>query len=155
MADYEFDSMWVIETPASRAFDALRAFDDHPGWWRYVRSTSRSGNGRPLPITVRYEIQSPLLYWLRFDVALERAVRPHLISTRATGDLDGTGEWLLSEDDGVTTIRHRWHVATTKSWMNAVAPIGRPAFRWAHDRVMEGGALGLAGVLDARLVAVF
>ena len=149
MADYRFDSTWLIEAPAAAAFDALRDFEGHPRWWRYIRSTHRSA-----PATVRYEIQSPLLYWLRFDVELERAVRPHLIATRATGDLAGTGEWRLSEDNGVTSIRHRWNVATTKPWMNAVAPLGRPAFRWAHHRVMEGGARGLADVLDARIVAI-
>ena len=141
MADYQFDSTWVIEAPADRAFDALRRFESHPDWWRYVRSTRRTVPDRAgsAGITVQYEIQSPLLYSLRFDVELQRAVRPRLITTRATGDLSGTGEWRLSEADGVTTIRHLWNVATTKPWMNAVAPVGRPAFHWAHDRVMEGG----------------
>lgn len=149
MADYRFDSTWVMEAPVDRAFDALRDFDVHPDWWRYVRSARRAD-----PFAVRYEIQSPLGYSLSFDIALERAVRPHLIATRASGDLTGTGEWHLTESEGVTTIRHLWNVATTKPWMNVVAPLGRPAFRWAHDRVMEGGAQGLAEVLGARLLVV-
>jgi uncharacterized membrane protein len=152
MADYHFDSTWVVEAPVDSAFDTLRDYEAHPTWWRHVRSTRRAdpGNGG---IAVRYEIQSPLLYSLSFDVELEQALRPHLILTRASGDLCGTGEWRLGETDGVTTIHHRWNVATTKVWMNAVAPLGRPAFRWAHDRIMEDGARGLAAVLDAELVA--
>lgn len=152
MTDYRFDSMWVVATPVDSAFDTLRDYEAHPTWWRYVRSARRAepSNGT---IAVRYEIQSPLFYSLSFDVELERAVRPHLIVTRASGDLTGTGEWLLAESAGVTTIRHHWNVATTKPWMNAVAPVGGPAFRWAHDRIMERGARGLADVLDAELVA--
>lgn len=149
MADYRFDSMWVMEAPIGGAFDALRDYETHPSWWQHVRSANSTDR---LGVAVRYEIQSPLLYSLSFDVALRHHVRPHLIATTATGDLSGTGEWLLTETDGVTTIRHRWDVATTKPWMNAVAPVGRPAFRWAHDRVMEHGARGLADVLGARLL---
>lgn len=153
MADYRFDSMWVVEAPIADAFDALQDYETHPSWWRHIRSASRTEIDQVDRFTVRYEIQSPLLYSLSFDVALTRAVRPHLIATRATGDLSGTGEWVLSESHGVTSIRHLWNVATTKPWMNAVAPVGRPAFRWAHDRVMERGARGLADVLEAQLVA--
>ncbi len=152
MANYHFDSTWVVEAPVLNAFDTLRDYEAHPTWWRYVRSTRRA-EPRNGSIAVRYEIQSPLLYSLSFDVELEDALRPHLIVTRASGDLSGSGEWLLGESDGVTTIHHRWNVATTKVWMNAVAPLGRPPFRWAHDRIMEDGARGLADVLDAELVA--
>jgi len=150
MTDYRFDSTWMMEAPIDGVFDALRDYETHPSWWQDVRSANSTDR---LGVTVRYEIQSPLLYSLSFDVALRRVVRPYLIATRATGDLAGTGEWLLNESDGVTTIRHRWQVATTKPWMNALAPVGRPAFRWAHDRVMEHGARGLADALDARLLA--
>jgi uncharacterized membrane protein len=147
-ARYLFNSTWVVEASAERAFDVLRDYETHPRWWQHIRTTRRSDGGT----AVRYEIQSPLLYWLRFDVELEEAVRPRLIATRATGDLDGNGVWQLRQDDGVTTITHSWDVSTTKPWMNAVAPIAGPAFRWAHDRTMERGARGLAAVLGARLL---
>jgi hypothetical protein len=147
MAGYRFESTWVIEAPATAAFDALRRFEEHPRWWRHVASTTQSAAH-----AVRYEIRSPLWYSLTFDVALQRAVRPSLIATKAAGDLAGTGIWELSDVGGVTTLNHRWTVATTKPWMNAVAPLADPAFRWAHDRVMEGGARGLADMLEARLL---
>lgn len=148
MADYRFDSMWILEAPATAAFDALRAFDDHPRWWDYVDSTNQRGAH-----SVRYEVRSPLRYTLRFDVVLEQAVRPSLITTRATGDLTGTGLWRISQAAGITVLDHSWSVATTKPWMNMIAPVAGPGFRWAHDRVMESGARGLAGVLDGRLLA--
>lgn len=148
MAGYRFVSTWIIEAPATAVFDTLRNFEEHPVWWRHVTATTQRAAH-----AVRYEIRSPLRYTLTFDVALERAVRPSLIATTAAGDLAGTGIWELRDVGGVTTLNHRWNVATTKAWMNAVAPLAGPAFRWAHDRVMAGGARGLAGVLEARLLA--
>jgi uncharacterized membrane protein len=149
MAGYRFESVWVIEAPATEAFDALRRFEEHPRWWRHVECANQSAAH-----AVRYEIRSPLWYSLTFDVALQRAVRPSLIATTATGDLAGSGIWVLRDLGGVTTLNHRWQVATTRPWMNAAAPLADPLFRWAHDRVMEGGARGLAEILGARLLAV-
>lgn len=149
MADYRFRSFWVIEAAATDVFDALRAFEEHPQWWRHVAGTDQRAAHM-----ARYEIRSPLRYTLRFDVALERASRPSLIWTRAAGDLSGVGRWRISEAGGITVVDHRWIVATTKRWMNAVAPLARPGFFWAHDRVMESGGRGLARRLDARLLAV-
>lgn len=148
MADYRFRSFWVIEAAAVDAFDALRAFQDHPRWWRHVEGTSQQAAHR-----VGYAIRSPLGYTLRFDIALEHAVRPSLIETRAVGELSGSGLWRISEAEGITVLDHTWTVATTKPWMNAVAPVARPGFRWAHDRVMESGARGLARELGGRLLA--
>ncbi len=151
MARYRFDTTWVLEAPAAHTFDVLRRYETHPTWWQHVHSTR--GSEHHGHITVRYEIQSPLLYRLRFDVRLVRATRPWLIVTKATGDLEGEGEWRRVETDGVTTVRHRWDVATTRPWMNALAPLAGPLFRWAHDRIMAEGAAGLANTLDARLLA--
>jgi len=41
---------------------------------------------------------------------------------------------------------------TLSSWMNAVAPIGRPVFHWSHDQVMRNGGRGLARLLGAKLL---
>lgn len=54
---------------------------------------------------------------------------------------------------GGTVLRHTWSVATTKRWMNALAPIARPVFTWNHDMVMRGLAQGLAATLGGPLVS--
>ena len=41
---------------------------------------------------------------------------------------------------------YEWNVATTKAWMNLIAPIARPVFEWNHDWVMSRGAEGIAEV---------
>ncbi len=69
------------------------------------------------------------------------------------GELAGTGRWRLFEQDGVTAVTYEWNVATTKRWMNLLAPIARPVFAWNHDWVMARGGEGLARRLGTRLVA--
>ena len=48
---------------------------------------------------------------------------------------------------------YEWNVATTKPWMNLVAPIARPIFAHNHDVVMGWGGEGLARLLGSRLLA--
>jgi hypothetical protein len=57
------------------------------------------------------------------------------------------------EEDGVTAVVYDWNVRTTAPWMNLLAPIARPFFRWNHDVVMGWGGEGLARLLGARRVA--
>ncbi|HKQ32652.1 MAG TPA: polyketide cyclase, partial [Thermodesulfobacteriota bacterium] len=45
--------------------------------------------------------------------------------------------------------RYDWQVETTKPWMNLIAPLARPIFKWNHDVVMKWGAEGLARRLGA------
>ena len=78
-----------------------------------------------------------------------RVEPPSIIEGRAIGELQGTGKWALSEENGLTTVRYDWKVETTKAWMNFLAPIARPFFSWNHDVVMGWGGEGLAKQLDA------
>jgi hypothetical protein len=75
-----------------------------------------------------------------------------LIQATAIGGLSGTGLWQFSEIDGLTVVRYDWRVKTTKSWMNLLAPIARPLFKWNHDVVMRWGGEGLAKRLGVTLV---
>jgi hypothetical protein len=60
----------------------------------------------------------------------------------AHGELTGRGRWGLREDGGGTRVTYRWEVATTRWWMNLVAPVCRPLFQWNHDVVMQWGYEG-------------
>jgi hypothetical protein len=50
-------------------------------------------------------------------------------------------------------VVYEWNVATTRPWMNVLAPITRPVFAWNHDWVMRNGGEGLARLLTCRLLA--
>jgi hypothetical protein len=99
------------------------------------------------------EWRSKLPYPLAFEFTTEVVERPTLMEGRAKGELDGMGRWRLFEQGGVTAVLYEWHVETTKPWMNLLAPVGRPLFRWNHDAVMRWGGEGLARRVGSRLLA--
>jgi hypothetical protein len=103
----------------------------------------------------RYRVawRSRIPYELEFDFAVRRTEAPHEMEGEATGALTGTGHWRLFEQDGATAVLYAWNVRTTKPWMNALAPVGRPVFEYNHDTVMRWGGEGLARRLGCNLLA--
>ena len=77
----------------------------------------------------RYTWASRLPYQLSFQMRTTRVDRPHRLEGEAIGELTGTGCWTLTESGSATFVRYDWEVATTRRWMNALAPILAPAFR--------------------------
>jgi hypothetical protein len=78
---------------------------------------------------------------------------PHRIEGIASGELNGTGQWQLSESRPTTRVIYLWKVRTEKAWMNRLAPILAPVFAWNHNAVMRVGGRGLAHYLGVPLRA--
>jgi hypothetical protein len=100
-----------------------------------------------------YVWRGAIPYAVEFEIRSTRVERPRLLEGTASGGLEGSGSWRLYEDDGVTAVVYEWNVRTTKRWMNALAPLGGPLFRWNHNWVMRNGATGIATRLGCRLLA--
>jgi len=94
-----------------------------------------------------------LPYRVEFEVTTTHVERPRLLQADAVGELAGIGRWRLLEQDGVTAVIYEWNVATTKPWMNRMAPLLRPVFEWNHDWVMARGGEGIARLLGCKLLA--
>ena len=99
------------------------------------------------------EWRSVIPYPVRFETRITSIERPFLIEAAADGELTGTGRWRFF-DGRETAVTYEWNVHTTRPWMNLLAPIARPVFRWNHNVVMHQGGRGLADLLGARLLAV-
>ena len=155
MADYRFLTTWLLDAPRERVFEAIHDQASWPQWWRGVEEATeiRAGEDDGVGTVSRMVWKSLLPYRVEFEVTTTRIERPHLMEGDAVGELSGVGRWRLYEQDGSTAVLYEWNVATTRAWMNLLAPLARPVFEWNHDWVMARGGEGIARLLGCRLLA--
>jgi hypothetical protein len=156
MAEYSFLTTWLLESPRDPVWAAIHDEERWPEWWRGVEVAEelRPGDADGVGSISRMVWKSWLPYRVSFEVLATRVEYPDLMEGRASGGLEGVGRWRLYEQGGVTAVIYQWNVATTRPWMNALAPALRPVFEWNHDWVMRRGGEGLARRLGCRLLAV-
>ena len=146
MADYSFVTLWQFRSPLAPVWEMVYRSEKSPARWRGVERVERleQGGADGVGALQRYTWRSKLPYRLAFRMRLTRVEPRALIAGEAVGELTGTGRWRLKHDAGLTDVRYDWDVRTTKPWMNLLAPVARPLFKWNHDVVMGWGADGLA-----------
>ncbi len=153
MSGYRFVTTWGLDAPIDRVFAAIDDAARWPQWWegvlrcQLVEAGDEDGVGNLRRTTWR----SRLPYELTFESRVTRVDRPYLLEGSADGELIGFGRWRFYEGQG-TVATYEWNVRTSKPWMNRMAPLARPLFRFNHDFVMRQGAHGLARLLDAPLL---
>jgi hypothetical protein len=154
MHKYELVSHWHFAAPIECIWDALNAWEDWPRWWRYVLAVEElePGDANGVGALRRYTWGSRLPYRLAFTMRTTTVQAPHILEGAAQGELNGLGRWTLSQEGVNTHVRYDWQVSTSRAWMNALAPLLAPMFRWNHGEVMSEGARGLARHLGVRQV---
>lgn len=155
MSDYEFTTVWRFAAPLRPVWREIKATENWPGWWRGVLKVEklREGDGRGVGAIYRTTWKSALPYRLVFDSEIVRIEDYELIEARAFGELEGRGLWQFEEEkEDQTRVQYDWRVRTNKRWMNLIAPLARPFFRWNHDVIMNRGGRGLAARMNCRLL---
>ncbi len=152
MSDYEFVSVWTIAAPIDSVWDAIKRSEDWPAWWKGVLSVIelKPGDVDGIGAVHRSTWKSALPYTLEFDSEVVRMEKQRLIEARAFGELDGRGVWRFEQTETGTRVQYDWTVKTTKAWMNLIAPIAKPLFKWSHDIIMNWGEEGLRKLLTSR-----
>ena len=155
MAEYRFLTTWLLEAERERVWELLHDQEGWPSWWKGVEAVEKltDGDENQVGSRARMTWRSFLPYELVFETLTTQVDRPHLMEGQVDGELAGVGRWRLYEQDGVTAAVYEWNVRTTRAWMNLLAPLARPVFRWNHDWVMARGGEGIAQRLGCRLVA--
>ncbi len=155
MSEFSLTTHWHLDAPIDRVWQAIVSVEDWPRWWRYVRKVEElaPGGADGHGALRRYTWTSRLPYRLSFAMRVTRVEHMASLEGVAEGDLNGTGRWHLAKDGATTHVRYDWTVATTKRWMNALAPVLEPAFRWNHNQVMAEGGRGLARHLGVSLLS--
>ena len=155
MASYAFLTTWLLDSPREPVWEAIYDQASWPRWWRGVERAEevRAGEGDGVGTVARMTWKSLLPYRVEFEVTTTRVEPFHLMEGDAVGELTGVGRWRLYEHESHTAVLYEWNVATTRAWMNRLAPLLRPAFEWNHDWVMAHGGEGISRLLGCRLLA--
>ena len=149
-SEYSFVTRWSFQAPADAVWNAIYHAERWPQWWKGVEqvlelepATGENGVG----VLRQFTWKSRLPYRLTFQMRVTRVEPLVLMESSAAGELEGTGRWSFSADGAVTAVCYDWNVRTTKRWMNLLAPLARPLFKWNHDVVMKQGEEGLRRLL--------
>lgn len=155
MADYQFETIWQLRAPLAKVYEVIHDGDNYPLWWKGQEKVVPVVKGNELGIGAvkRFTTRGLLPYSLTFSSRVTVVEPMQRIEGTAFGELDGHGTWLLSESNGITTVKYIWVVRTTTFFMNLLAPLLRPLFSWNHHAVMDWGAEGLAKHLNCELVS--
>ena len=154
MNQYALVTHWHLAASIERVWDAIHAVEDWPRWWRYVKAVVelQKGDANGVGAVRRFTWASRLPYSLSFEMRASQVKRPTFMEGIATGELTGRGRWHLAAEGATTRVSYEWTVETTRPWMNLLAPILGPAFRWNHGQVMAEGGRGLARHLGVVLL---
>lgn len=145
-SQYDLITRWQFNAPIDAVWEAIMDAEGWPAWWTGVErvDTLTRGDINGVGARRRYVCKSVLPFRLSFVTRVTRVEPLCLIEGRVEGELEGVGCCYLGRDGGLTTVRYEWHVRTTRPWMNALAPLLKPLFRWNHDAIMRAGGIGLS-----------
>ena len=154
MARYHFVTEFGVSADRETVWSTVQDPTGWPVWWRWLKRVDllEEGGADNLGARYRYSFGTALPYTLSFETLTTNIERPAVADAAASGELEGSGHWRLSEADaGGTDVSYTWLVETTKAWMNALAPVARPLFSWNHDVLMRDFAKGVASVTNSEL----
>jgi len=142
---YRLTTQCQFEAPLAAVWDAILHVEAWPNWWRGIERvvTLEQGDADGVGWRRRCTCKSVLPYRLTFITRVTRVEPLRLVELRVDGELEGNGCCRLARNSGLTVVRYDWHVRTTQWWMNLLAPMARPIFRWNHDAIMHAGGAGL------------
>jgi hypothetical protein len=139
---YNFTTIWIINTQIEPIWQAINDVLQWPKWWQGVASVQQleagnNGLGQVNLLTWK----SVLPYKLKFTATVSQLVKHELIIANATGELEGSGQWIFERlSANSTKLTYIWQVRTTKKWMNLLAPLAF-IFRYNHNVVMKWGVM--------------
>jgi polyketide cyclase/dehydrase/lipid transport protein len=148
MASHEFSipTVWRLKAKAADVYTILNDPEEFVRWWPEVylgvevlRESDATGKGR----IVKFVTKGKLPYHLSWQAELVGCRPPDRMSIRATGDLDGRGEWRLDQQGEWLEISYDWTVVVRQLWMVLLSPILKPVFVWNHRWAMQRGFEGL------------
>ena len=125
------DDVWAL----------ISDMDNYRGWWSWLRVFEATA----LEVGDRWhcQVQPPVPYPVRFDLAIEEVRSPSYVRARVAGDVEGRASLSLEPsgaDADATVATLRSTLAPGNAVLRAVARLAFPLARFGHDWVMAAGA---------------
>ena len=140
MEMYHFVTEWFFKAPIERVWEETGNIEAYPTWWKGLRKAKMRGPESRLRLgsIADCEVKGTLPFSLRFTVEVTAFEPPHVVEIKSTGDLVGTGRWVLQCRDGGTQSTFYWDVGTSNPILNLLAkvPFVKPLLEKSHDHVM-------------------
>ncbi len=130
---YHFTTRWFFRAPIGRVWEEVVATEE----WK--QAAARSNGTVGVGTVVENEVKGDLPYALRFRTRATRYEPPFTAEIKSTGDLVGTGKWVLEPRDGGTAVAFYWDVGMSNPFFNLISkiPAVKDAMTENHDGVME------------------
>jgi hypothetical protein len=119
-------------------WEQISAVDNYRSWWPWLRRFE--AEGLIAGTEWRCEVQPPLPYIVRFQVAIEKVDAPVLVHAQVLGDVVGDATLELEEtDDGCRAVL-RSALAPGNAALRVMSRFAAPLARFGHDWVLDSGA---------------
>lgn len=143
MEMYHFVTEWLFKVPVERVWEETSNIEAYPTWWKNLKKAKLHGPESKLQLgsIADCEVKGALPFSLRFTVEVTAFEPPHLVEIKSTGDLVGTGKWILESQGNGTQSMFYWDVGTRNPILNILAkiPFVKPILEKSHDDVMAKG----------------
>jgi hypothetical protein len=142
---YTFLSDWELPVEPVAAFSVLRDLWSYPNWWPEFKRADRINDETGL-FALRSALPLTLTFTLRREIEDEAR---GLLAATASGDIEGSVEWLLEPIDASATIAHFTEEVTLKHPLARHTDFAlRPLLNWNHAAAMRSGHRGLVSCLE-------
>jgi hypothetical protein len=115
----------------------ISAVGNYRTWWPWLRrfEAGALASGEEW----RCEVQPPLPYIVRFQVAIEKVDAPVLVHALVLGDVVGEATLELEENEGGCRVTLQSALAPGNSALRMVSRFAGPVARFGHDWVLDSG----------------
>jgi uncharacterized protein YndB with AHSA1/START domain len=119
-------------------WEQISTVANYRDWWPWLRrfDARALATGQEW----RCEVQPPLPYLVRFEVAIDKVDAPTLVHALVLGDVVGEATLELEEAEGGCRATLQSALAPGNSALRLVSRFAAPVARFGHDWVLDSGA---------------
>lgn len=149
---YHFVTNWFLNVPIEKIWQEIADPQSWTTWFQDFKKVTPRSLEVTLPhkVLTDVEYRGNLPYTFCFTLEVTTIEPPQLMELKATGDLIGTGKWVLKSQDQGTAVSYYWDVGIANPFFNlltAIPWIKAPTEK-NHNISMERAYYALKGKLE-------